>query len=429
LVFMLGATTLLWATTSRLFGRRAAFFAAAMFALLGTTVHLGTFATYDALSVLLVAASAWCVVRAGATGPATRWMVAAGALLALANATAYTCLLFDPLVAALALFTAPQANRGLLAARRAGTVLAVAAVLLAVGLALGGSSYLGGFDRTMLTSVAGSASPLSVLSQSWAWTGLVLVGAVAGVIISWVGRHGATQTCLLAFLTVALVAGPLEQAHLHTIASLETHVGLGAWFAAIPAGYAVDRLIAAAPAGQGRVVTSIALVVALAFPAELAITQSREFSTSWANATEFISIFRPLADRGSGAILVEDPSIAEYYLPAGAQWQRWSSTRNITRDAGVATGGPGAQASVTSPGNAPVYADYIKRGYFSLVALNYTDTTGLDRQITADLRANPHYHVIQVVPYGIEIPPVGQGTYVIWQYQASTSQSGYRPAR
>ena len=429
LVFMLGATTLLWATTSRLFGRRAAFFAAAVFALLGTTVHLGTFATYDALSVLLVAASAWCVVRAGATGPATRWMVAAGALLALANATAYTCLLFDPLVAALALLTAPQVNRGLLAARRAGTVLAAAAVLLAAGLGLGGSSYLGGFDRTMLTSVAGSASPLSVLSQSWAWTGLVLVGAVVGIIISWVGRQGAAQTCLLAFLTVGLVAGPLEQAHLHTIASLETHVGLGAWFTAIPAGYAVDRLIAAAPAGQGRVVTSIALVVALAFPAELAITQSREFSTSWANATEFISIFRPLADHGTGPILVEDPSIAEYYLPAGAQWQRWSSTRNITRDAGKATGGPVASASVTSPGNAPVYADYIRRGYFSLVALNYTDTTGLDRQITADLRANPHYHIIQVVPYGIEIPPIGQGTYVIWQYQASTSQSGYRPSR
>jgi hypothetical protein len=430
LVFMLGATVLLWDTACRLFGRRAAFFSAALFALLGTTVHLGTFATYDALSVLLVAASAWCVIRAGAREPATRWMVAAGALLALANAAAYTCLLFDPLVAALALLTAPQAGRGLLAARRAATVLAVTAVLLAAGLGLGGSSYLSGFDKTMLTSMPGSAAPLSVLSQSWAWTGLVLVGAVAGIIISWVGRHGAVQTWLLGFLAAALVAGPLEQAHLHTMASLDHHVGLGAWFAAVPAGYAVDRLIAGAPPGLGRVVTSAAFVVALAFPAELAITQSREFSTSWANATEFISIFGPLADHGTGPLLVEDPSVAEYYLPAGAQWQRWSSTRNITRSAGEVTGGAtAAAASVTSPGNAPVYANYIAHGYFSLVALNYTDTTGLDKQITADLRANPHYHVIQVVPYGIEIPPIGQGTYVIWQYQDSTKQSGYRPSR
>ena len=62
---MLGATALLWGTAGRLFGRRAAFFAAALFAVLGPTLHLGAFATYDALSVLLVAAAAWCVVRAG----------------------------------------------------------------------------------------------------------------------------------------------------------------------------------------------------------------------------------------------------------------------------------------------------------------------------------------------------------------------------
>ena len=65
LVFMLGATALLWGTAGRLFGRRAAFFAAALFAVLGPTLHLGAFATYDAMSMLLVALAAWCVVRAG----------------------------------------------------------------------------------------------------------------------------------------------------------------------------------------------------------------------------------------------------------------------------------------------------------------------------------------------------------------------------
>ena len=133
LVFMLGATVLLWGAAARLFGRRAAFFAAALFAVLGTTVHLGAFATYDAMSVFLVALAAWCVIRAGARGPATGWMVAAAAVLALANATAYASLLFDPLIAALALLTAPWTARGLLAARRAGTVLAVTAALLAAG--------------------------------------------------------------------------------------------------------------------------------------------------------------------------------------------------------------------------------------------------------------------------------------------------------
>jgi hypothetical protein len=29
----------------------------------------------------------------------------------------------------------------------------------------------------------------------------------------------------------------------------------------------------------------------------------------------------------------------------------------------------------------------------------------------------------------MEIPPVGEGNYVIWQYQASTKHSGYTPNR
>ncbi len=425
LVFMLGATVLLWGATGRLFGRRASFFAAALFAVLGTTLHLGVFATADAMSLFLVALAAWCVIRAGAREPATRWMVAAAAALALADATASTWLLVDPRIAALALLTAPGAGR--LAARRAGTVLAVTAALLAAGLAAGGGNYLGGFERTMLTRAPGSASPLAVLGQSWAWAGLMLVLALSGIVISWVSRQRAAQTWLLGFLSAALVIGPLEQAQLHTAATLNQHVGLGAWFAAIAAGYTVDRFIAASPPGRGCAVTCAACVIALIFPAALGITQSRSFSSSWANATSFISIFTPLADHSTGPLLVEDPSVAEYYAAAGANWQRWSSTRNITRPAGISTGGPAASASVTSAGNAPVYAQYIAEGYFSLIALNYTDTTSLDTQITADLHRNHHYHIIQVVPYGIEIPPIGLGTYVIWQYQASTKQSGYTP--
>src|SRR3984957_5189348 len=66
LVFMLGATVLLWSTADRLYGRRAAFFAAALFAVVGPALHLGAFATYDAMSLFLVALAAWFVVRAGA---------------------------------------------------------------------------------------------------------------------------------------------------------------------------------------------------------------------------------------------------------------------------------------------------------------------------------------------------------------------------
>ena len=125
---------------------------------------------------------------------------------------------------------------------------------------------------------------------------------------------------------------------------------------------------------------------------------------------------RPLADNSTGAMLVEDPTIAEYYLPSGSQWKRWSSTRNIYLPSGASTGGPSTAAGVVGGGNAGVFAEFIKNGYFSLVALNYADTTPLDH--TDHLRSSPTTITtasIAVVPYGTEIPPIGQGTYVIWR--------------
>ena len=193
-------------------------------------------------------------------------------------------------------------------------------------------------------------------------------------------------------------------------------MGLGAWFAAMAAGYAVDRLIAAGPAGSTRTVTCGACVVALALPMSLGVSQSQEFSTDWPNSSAFVAILGPLVDHGPGHLLVEDPEPAEYYLHAESQWMRWSSTRNIVLPGGASSGGPGA-AGVVGAGNAGTFGTKIAEHYFSLVALNYTDTTSLDLKITADLKQSHHYCVIEVVPYGMEIPPIGVGDYVIWRYR------------
>ena len=59
--------------------------------------------------------------------------------------------------------------------------------------------------------------------------------------------------------------------------------------------------------------------------------------------------------------------------------------------------------------NPAAFARFIRRGYFSLVALNFADTTTLDLAIRGDLRA-AGYRIIQVVPYGT-------GTYVIFTHE------------
>ena len=278
------------------------------------------------------------------------------------------------------------------------------ATLLLAGALIGGTSYLHGIAQTTIFRAGGTDPVLTVLGSAWSWTGVIVVLAACGVAASAARRDSLIRTWLLALLAAAALLAPLEQASLHTTASLSKHVDLGAWFAALAAGYAADQFIAAAPARRAAVTTA-ALTIALALPLSLGLTQSRQLSTAWPNSASFTAILGPLVDHGTGRLLVEDPSIAEYYLSAGHQWQRWSSTRNIVLPSGASTGGP--IAGVTGDGNAAAFGKYIARRYFSLVALNFADTADLDHRIREDL-TRARYHVVQVIPYGT-------GTYVVYQ--------------
>ncbi len=416
LVFMLGATGLLWSTTRLLYGEIAAFFAAALFAVLGPTLHLGSFATYDAMSVFLVALSAWCVVKASAASGeqdhATGWMIAAGVALAVANATAYSIALFDPVVILLAFVTSAAATTPRLALRRCLTLLIVAMVLIGLGLLIGGSYYRTGINNTTIQRAPGPDSALTIFADSWFWTGSVAVLALIGVIISLSRRPWTSASWPPLLCTAALALVPAEQASLHTVASLNKHGTMGTWFAAIAAGFAIAAFAGWSEAGRTRAITVGACVVALVLPAKLGISQAQTFATEWPNSTSFTAILGPLVNNSPGRVLVEDPSIAEYYLSAGRDWQRWSGTRNIVLPSGQSTGGPSKNAGVVGSGNAGVYAVFIQEGYFSLVALNFADTRPLDRAIRADLGHNHRYHIIDVVPYG-----PAHGTYVIWRYE------------
>ena len=420
LVFMLGSSALLWATTRRLFGTRSAFFGTALFAVAGPTLHLGAFATYDPLSMLLIALAAWMVVRAGERPDATGWMAGAGVALALANAAAYSTALFDPVIVALAVLVALPRPGGKAAAARAAVLVVVCAALLTGGLMLGGSPYLNGVRLTVLARASGAQSPLTVLERSWSWGGFVIVLAVCAIVVS-VAQPSLRpdqprwqRSWLLAVLAVAALLGPLEHARLHTTTSLLKHVDLGVWFAAIAAGYAVDRFVAASPSGRMRTVTLASCVLALAFPVTLGAAQGRQFATSWPNSGSFTAVFGTMIRHSSGRLLVEDPSIAQYYLP-GQNWKRWSSTRNITLPDGASTAGPTKQAGVTGAGNIGVYAELITRGYFAYVALNYADTTSFDKRLTKDLLDSHRYKRAQVIPYG-----PSPGTYVVFVRKPGT---------
>jgi 4-amino-4-deoxy-L-arabinose transferase-like glycosyltransferase len=407
LCFMLGATTLLWATTSRLYGRRAAFFAAGSWAVLGPTQFLGAFATFDAMSLFLVGLAAWCVVHGARREDATRWMLGGATALALANATKYASILYDPVIIAIAVLAAFPRLGGKVAAGHGASIATYLAAILVSLVTLGGGYYWSGLTSTTLTRVDGTDRPMVVLIHSWTWIGALTVVAVFGVILCIVRERRTSNKILLLVLVCAGLLAPLEQARIHTATSLDKHVIFGAWFVAVAVGYAADRLVVLIDFKALRTTVFMLCAAALVIAASVGMTQAQALFGNWANTSSFVSAFRPMVAATPGRLLVETASDPEYYLSAGRDWKRWSSTFSIVLPSGRTIGHLGG---VTDAGAPAVYARYIAKGYFSLVALNFQETPQLDTRLAYDLSHNRAYRLVTSVPYG-------EGRYLIWRHR------------
>jgi hypothetical protein len=406
--FMLAATCLLWGTATRLYGRRAAFFAAALFAVLGPTLHLGAFATYDPMALCLMALAAWCACggrdREGVTG----WILAAAGALILANATKYASAIFDPVIVVLAVLSAYPRPGGKAALSRGALLLACLVCGLAVLFRLGGSWYLIGIGQTTTLRAAGANSAAQVLADSWDWTGVVLAAGLAGVVLTAVTSRSRASLLLIGALAAAGLLAPLEQARIHTTVSLNKHVDFGAWLGAIAAGYAAARLADWLRPRPARVLATLCLGAAIIPVAAVGIGQARSM-TNWPGAARLVNFLRPRTDHG-GRFLAETDSVPEYYLPR-TSWRQWSNTASITM----------ADGRSQDDNHAPArYARAIQNHYFSLVILNFSETPAMDLSIERDLSANPGYRLLPPVHWG----GAAGGSYVVWQYRPPRQ---YRP--
>jgi Dolichyl-phosphate-mannose-protein mannosyltransferase len=384
LVFMLGVTCFVWGTATRLLAdNRAAFFAAALFAALAPTLHLGSYATYDALALLLLAAAAWCAAGVLGSRPGTRWrwLIGAGILLALANATKYATALYDPTVVCVTILSSwPEAGRR--AALLRGAVLAgTAAAVVAVLLALGGSGYLTGIRVTTTGRVHGTDPASLVFADAWSWTAVVVVPAVGAAIVC-VLRRRWPQAALLAVLALTALLAPADQARIQTTTSLNKHVDFGAWFAAIAAGYLLSWLLDRLPRPRLVLAASLAALIPVTF---LGMAQAQAM-IDWPNATGLVKVVRPLTAHG-GHFLVETADVLQYYLPA-TTWQQWSSTE---------TNAP------------PYYQRAIERHYYSLVILSFTATLATDDVIAVDLSMTSGYSLVARVRSGTTV-------FYVWEY-------------
>lgn len=378
LVFMLGVTSLLWSTATRLLAdKRAAFFAAALFAVLAPTLHLGSFATYDAPALLLLAAATWCVAGVWDAEDTAPRIIAAGVLLALANATKYATTLYDPTVLCVT-FLSSWPDAGWKAAlRRAAFLAGVTVAVLAVLVALGGSSYLTGIRLTTTGRVDGTDTASVILADAWSWTAVVVVPAVVAAAVC-AARRRWQQALLMAVLALSALLAPADQARIQTATSLNKHVDYGAWFAAIAAGYLLSRL------SWRR--ASLAVWLAALVPVTSMSMAQADAMIDWPDVTGLVKVVRPMASHG-GRFLVETTDVLQYYLP-NTTWRQWSDTQGD---------------------NPEYYQQAIERHDFSVVILSFSRTPATDYAIAVDLSAANGYQLAAKVRSGKTV-------FYVWQY-------------
>jgi 4-amino-4-deoxy-L-arabinose transferase-like glycosyltransferase len=379
LCFMLGVTSLLWATARRLYGKRAAVLAAGLFATLAGTQFLGAFATYDALALLLLALASWLAVRsADCSSPARlALLMLAGLTLAGADAVKYATVIFAPVVLVVAAAAAwrQRQDRGRSAAVAVLTVAAAWAALATVAGLAGGASYWHGLSASTLSRPASDAATGVVLQRAYIWTSLVLVLAALGAFLA-VRRRERARFLPAALLAAGLLA-PAAQAGLHTIVSLQKHVVFGAWFAAIAAGYAMARLSRVDRGHGWAPVMAIPVVASTLFGS---LGQASALFGAWPNSAAVVRLLRSAVPAHPGSYLAEDYDVEAYYLRGSVPWQRWTSTYYFRR--------PGAAAGAAS------YAAAISQHSFALVILDFGDTAPADREIAADMARTGGYHVL-----------------------------------
>lgn len=389
--FMLGVTTLLWATTARLYGRRAALLAAGLFATLAGTQFLGAFATYDAMALFLLALATWLGVRA-ADRPSGTWTVlafVAGAILAAANATKYATVLFTPVVLAILALVAWR-RRDAKAWLAQLAVLCSWLTLTGIAMMAGGRSYWQGITASTLARPQSDIPATTVLRNAYIWTSLIVVLAVLGAVLA--SRSQTRGKFLPTVLAGAVFLAPAGQAFLHTAVGLQKHVVFGAWFAAIAAGYAMARLSRVDPGYGWAAVMTLPIAASTLFGS---LGQAAALYNEWPNAGHAVSILRTVVRSHPGNYLAEDYDVDAYYLRTQVPWQRWTSTYYFSYH-GTYSG-------------APSYAAAINRHYFALIILDFGDTAVTDLQIIADMHQAGGYYVLAHV-----------GQFTVWASQAPT---------
>ena len=409
LLFMLGTSSLLYATTNCIFGKAAAVLGAAIFAALGVTQVLSAFATYDSMALFLVALTTYFIIGRRDNGSLTAAClsgVVAPFVLALANATEYATALWDPVIIGLAICAAVLGGHTWrYGARRAAQFGAVLVAFLSIGLAMGNAKYVHGILFTAIdrSQIVGQSAEL-MLQKAWMWAGAVFVLAVVGLISLTIPKIRPVSVVGV-LLFIASFAVPLEEALAGTSTTLQKHVVFGAWFGCILAGAGLTRLLR-----YKILIGSIGALLIGGLPAVYA-GQAASLYHSWPTENPvLVRELKALVHPGHTRCLIEGSlNIPAYYVGSGIGSLQWND---------IGTFSDPNPASEAQKLNASSLGKAIIQREFTLIILDSSRKSNTALSVVADIKKYGGYHIAGYLPPATIGSRVG---YTVWRVDAPSS--------
>jgi hypothetical protein len=416
LICMLGVTSIVYVSTRSFFNRQAALFAAALYASLGTVLFLSRLATYDALCLLLLAASALLAIHI----PKARrpWAaLAIGPFLVVAVLTKYAAMLFIPSTIALIVVGNLGSIRLARILRRFGLAL--------LGLSVSAVGAVRTMDRSAFHAIVGSTTDrvpivekprIDLAVHVLYMGGVVYAAALLGLILVWRHHPRLRLTALLMFGSSWLA--PLYHIYAKEAVSLDKHMAFSLFFAMPLAGYALvwaSGMVAREMAMVRRSVSGSAFQtgtptsrftalgmawVLVAFT--LGLQQSQALYTGWPSSAQLTYVLHTQMRDGSGRYLVEDIEVVRYDCAQITQPWQWNGVNYFYY--------------LPSPGHPlfgdPALATAIKNQYFALVELSFIYQPAEANFIAAQMAATRNYDLIATVPF---TDSYGSAYYYLWR--------------
>lgn len=401
-------------STRKLFDYRSALYATILFAFQSSILFMSRLATYDAMCLALASIGLTIVLHYGQRTDRSLIISAVGCaiLLLIAVLSKYAALMFVPsIIAVLAwsIFSRRFSVKNfLIACGISILVLLIIVSGIALVLFLDKTVYEGILLTTADRQILYIVDRFVLLQRAVLESGIIIGLAIVGFLL--VPKSYRTMPIYLVILGTTFIPAAYHIYKAESV-SFQKHLGYGALFGAMLAGYALMRCENALK--QFQMTSKWALGLSLVIITFIVgTTQATSYFNEWPNLSQANQEIRTLVRPGVGRYLAEESEVYRFYLrdvTESWQWQHFYWFYYTDRD--------GTQLQ-----GADAYIAALRDGYFEVVILRYFSAPELMSRIKNELVNGGNYELLDQIPVS---SIYGETEVFIWRHVSDGEYQGH----